>query len=111
MTYPVIKWIPYYEPYFTDANGRRKETPEPEGTLIDAAFAPESTAESSAAGAAQRVVSDAKLYLRNPIQYSQRDSFRIDGVLYRASGQNPGWHGRYSRRSFGQEIFLKRVGG
>lgn len=110
MTYPVIKWIPYYEPYYTDANGRRREASEPEGTVIDAAFAPETTSESASAGGAQRIISEAKLYLRKPIKYSQRDFFRIDGVLHQAVGQNPGWYGRYSRQLFGQEILLKRVG-
>lgn len=116
MAYPVIKWIPYYEPYYTDENGRRQKAAEPEGTVIDAAFAPETTAEGTSIratvdGVQQRVISDARLFLRTPIQYSQRDFFRVDGVLYNVMGQNPGWYGRYSRRCFGQEIFLKRIGG
>lgn len=78
--------------------------------VIDASFAPESTVEPRD-GTSERVISTAKLILSTPIDYTSQDRFLVDGKAYTAEGITPGWYGRYSGASFGQEILLQRVTG
>ncbi|MEX3609765.1 hypothetical protein VVR12_01795 [Rothia sp. LK2588] len=110
MAYPVVQWKRFQESTETDEWGE-EVSGFADPVEIQAAFAPESTAESSQSGLAQRVISQAKLYLKTPIDYTARDEFLIDGKTYRAVGESPGWYGLYSRRAFGQEILLEAVTG
>lgn len=75
---------------------------------ITAAFAPESTRDADG----DRVVSDAKLYLREPIPYLSKDLFTARGVKYFVEGDSAGgWVNPFTSTMFGQEIQLKRVTG
>lgn len=72
------------------------------------AFAPVTTRETET----DRVISDAKLYLREPIKYRSRDQFTIRGQRFMVEGDSRGgWWSPYSGRVVGQEILLKRVTG
>lgn len=74
-------------------------------------FAPESTVEPRE-GSSQRVVSEAKLYLTEPIDYSARDEFTARGVRFEVEGDSAGgWMNPFTGWSAGQEILLKRVTG
>lgn len=107
MSYPLIMWKRYSQTPKRDAYGKEIASFD-EPVAIEADFAPESTAE-PLKGTTQRVVSEAKLFLRTPIDYTHKDEFIVDGVRYKAEGVLPGWHGRYSRRTLGQQILLKVV--
>lgn len=106
---PVIEWKRY-----TPTAGRDEFNRPTSGFLdpvpIDAAFAPESTAEPRD-GSSLRVISTAKLIVDDPIDYGARDEFLVDGAAYTAEGVRPGWFGKYTGHSFGQEILLQRVTG
>lgn len=79
-------------------------------TPIQAAFAPTSTSEPET-GTMTHVVSQAQLFLREPIDYTARDEFLINGERWTAEGDGGTWWGMYSNRFFGQQILLKRVSG
>ena len=89
-----------------DADGYRVPDSFRDPVTIPAAFAPESTLEPRE-GLGVRVVSDAQLVLREPIDYDARDVFLVDGVPYQAEGVTPAWWGMFSRRRFGQVIKLR----
>lgn len=78
-------------------------------TPIVAAFAPTSTSEPEIG--TQHVVSQAQLLLRDPIDYSARDEFLVNGERWTAEGDGGIWWGMFSHRLFGQQILLKRVTG
>lgn len=79
--------------------------------LPGAGFAPEST-EEPRDGASQRVVSQAKLYLTEPIDYSSQDEFTVRGVRFEVEGASMGgWSNPFTGWAAGQEIMLKRVTG
>lgn len=106
---PLVQWKRYTADGGRDAFNRPTSgflDPVP----IDASFAPETTVEPRD-GSSQRVVSTAKLYLDDPIDYTARDEFLVDGQAYTAEGVSPGWFGKYTGYSFGQEILLQRVVG
>lgn len=74
-------------------------------------FAPESTVEPRDA-ASQRVVSEAKLYLAEPIDYTAQDEFTARGVRFGVEGQSAGgWLNPFTGWAAGQEILLRRVTG
>lgn len=106
---PLIEWLRYSESAGTD-EFNRPTSGHLDPVVIDASFAPESTAEPRD-GSSNRVISTAKLIVDDPIDYDPRDLFRVDGVDYMAEGKRPGWVGKYSGAVFGQEILLKRVVG
>lgn len=105
MGYPVVQWKRHV-PGGVDADGYRVPDTFREPVTIPAAFAPESTLEPRE-GLGVRVVSDAQLVLREPIDYDARDVFLVDGVPYQAEGVTPAWWGMFSRRRFGQVIKLR----
>jgi hypothetical protein len=79
--------------------------------LTGVGFAPESTVEPRD-GASQRVVSEAKLYLSEPIDYSSQDEFTVRGVRFEVEGDAAGgWMNPFTGWSAGQEILLRRVTG
>ena len=84
------------------------------------AFAPESTVEprgrGGGAGAdstlSQRVISEAKLYLDPPIDYTSQDQFTARGTRFEVEGESMGgWDNPYTGNGYGQEILLRRVTG
>lgn len=105
MGYPVVGWKRHV-PGGVDADGYRVPDTFRDPVVIPAAFAPESTVEPRE-GLDVRVVSDAQLVLREPIDYDARDVFLVDGVPYQAEGVTPAWWGMFSRRLFGQVIKLR----
>lgn len=79
--------------------------------LPGAGFAPESTQEPRD-GASQRVVSEAKLYLSEPIDYGSRDQFTARGVRFAVEGDAAGgWLNPFTGWAAGQEILLRRATG
>lgn len=89
--------------------------PAPDGfedvELSGVGYAPEST-EEPRDGASHRVVSQAKLYLSEPIDYSARDEFTARGVRFEVEGDSAGgWMNPFTGWSAGQEILLRRVTG
>jgi hypothetical protein len=79
--------------------------------LPGAGFASESTVEPRD-GASQRVVSEAKLYLSEPIDYGAQDEFTVRGARFGVEGDSAGgWSNPFTGWAAGQEILLRRVTG
>lgn len=74
-----------------------------------AGFAPESTKEDTPDN---RVVSQAKIYLKSPIPYRSKDQFTVRDRRYAVEGDaQGGWVNPFTGTDHGQEILLTRTTG
>lgn len=108
MSFPVVH-IVRFKGERVDGYGKKiKSFASPE--VVRASFAPGSTSEPRD-GTVTRVDSQAQLVLAEPIPVDPRDYFLVNGNKYEVEGEPASWYGHYSRRQFGQIIYLRRFDG